>query len=365
MTIVHPSRSIRTRCTTATLLLVLTVLAVLITLDAIVMPLRPTLDADASGLLRGHDVDLLLMGCGLVLTAGAGFGTWWAVGRVLRPIQAIRGDIDKITANDLGRGLPVPSGSDEIAELVRAANLTFARLEEAVAQQRGFATLASHELRNPLAGLRAELEDALDHPEDSDPRRGLRAALTSVDRLETIVTDLLAQSRVDAAETAVPHELVDLTEVLVQETARVNRTAHGVPVRLYVEGHMWICGSRIQLIRALTNLLGNARRHAFSSVRLSLTRVGDQAAIAVTDDGPGIPPADRQRVFERFVRLDDARRLDAGGSGLGLAITRDIAHRHGGKLTLEDSVAGARFVLWLPLFGAVAETCADGSAVAH
>ncbi|WP_062344487.1 sensor histidine kinase [Herbidospora yilanensis] len=357
MTIVHPSRSIRTRCTTATLLLVLTVLAVLITLDAIVMPLRPTLDAEASG--------LLLIGSGLVLAAGAGFGTWWAVGRVLRPIHAIRGDIDKITADDLGRGLPVPPGGDEFADLVRAANLTFARLEEAVARQRGFATLASHELRNPLAGLRAELEDAIDHPEDTDPRRSLHAALASVDRLETILTDLLAQSRVDAAETAVPHELVDLAGLLVEETARVNRSGHGVPVRLYVEGHMWICGSRIQLIRALTNLLGNARRHAVSSVRLSLTTVGDQAAVAVTDDGPGIPPADRQRVFERFIRLDDARRLDAGGTGLGLAITRDIAHRHGGKLTLEDSVAGARFVMWLPLFGTVAETCADGSAIAH
>nr|WP_062335575.1 HAMP domain-containing sensor histidine kinase [Herbidospora sakaeratensis] len=358
MTIVHPSRSIRTRCTTATLLLVLTVLAVLITLDAIVMPLHPSLS------VRGHDLELLLIGSGLVLTAGAGVGTWWAVGRALRPIRAIRGDIDKITESDLGRRLPVPPGADEFAELVRAANLTFARLEEAVARQRGFAALASHELRNPLAGLRAELEDAIDHPEDTDPRRSLRAALASVDRLETIVTDLLAQSSVDAADTAVPNELVDLTELLVQETARVNRSGHGVPVRLYVEGHMWICGSRVQLIRGLTNLLGNARRHAATSVRLSLTTVGDQAAVAVTDDGPGIPPADRQRVFERFVRLDDARRLDAGGSGLGLTITRDIAHRHGGKLTLEDSVAGARFVLWLPLFGAVADTCKDPSAVA-
>ncbi|GAA1009661.1 hypothetical protein Aple_021820 [Acrocarpospora pleiomorpha] len=347
MTIVHPLRSIRARCTAAISLLVL---VVLVMLDTAVLSIRRSLSAGATtGLLRGHNLELLLTGFGLVLTAGA--ATWWAVGRVLRPVRAIRTHIDKITANDLGRRLPVPPGDDEIAELARAANHTFARLEEAIAQQRGFAAMASHELRNPIAGLRAELEDALEHPEDPGPGHSLRTALTTVDRLDTIVADLLAQARLDDAGIAAPHELIDLTELLIQETARMNKTIHGIPVRLRVEGELWVFGSRIQLIRALTNLLGNARRHAVSAVGLTLTTAGDQAVIAVTDDGPGIPLADRQRVFERFTRLEDARRLDAGGSGLGLAITRDIAHSHGGSLNLEDSAVGARFVLRIPQLG--------------
>lgn len=351
MTISHPSRSIsvRTRCTTATSLLVLTVLAVLVTLDATVLPLRSSLEAAADeGLLEGYDLEVLLIAFGLVLTAGAGAATWWVVGRALRPIRAFRAHIDKITANDLGRRLPIPPGGDEFAELARAANLTFARLEEAVVQQQGFAAMASHELRNPIAGLRAELEDALEHPEDTDPAHSLRAALTTVERLDTIVADLLAQARLDATGGTAPHELIDLSELLVQEAGRMNGAVGGIPVGLDVASDVWIFGSRIQLVRALANLVGNARRHAVSSVGLSLTASADEAVITVTDDGPGIPPADRQRVFERFTRLDDARRLDVGGSGLGLAITRDIADRHDGTLTLEDSTVGARFVLRIP-----------------
>ncbi|WP_459802074.1 HAMP domain-containing sensor histidine kinase [Herbidospora sp. RD11066] len=298
-----------------------------------------------AGLLQEYDLEVVLIGFGLVLTAGAGVATWWVVGRALRPIRAFRAHIDKITANDLGCRLPIPSGGDEFAELARAANLTFARLEEAVVQQQGFAAMASHELRNPIAGLRAELEDALDHPEDTDPAHSLRAALATVDRLDTIVADVLAQARLDAAGGTAPHELIDLTGLLVQEADRMNRVIGAIPVRLDAAPDVWIFGSRIQLVRALANLVGNARRHAVSSVGLSLTVTADEAVIAVTDDGAGIPPADRQRVFERFTRLEDARRLDVGGSGLGLAITRDIAGRHGGSLDLEDSAVGARFVL--------------------
>ncbi|WP_066372763.1 sensor histidine kinase [Herbidospora mongoliensis] len=346
--IAHPHRSIRTRCTAATLLLVLTVLAVLIMLDETVLPLSAPLDADAdTGLLEGRGLEVLLIGFGLVLTAGAGGATWWAVGRALRPIRAFLAHIDKITATDPGRRLPIPPGGDEFAELARAANLTFARLEEAVVRQQDFAATASHELRNPIAGLRAELEDAIEHPEDTDPAHSLRAALTTVDRLDAIVADLLVQARLDAGVTA-PHELIDLPELLVQEAVRMNKVIDGIPVRLDTAKDVWIFGSRIQLSRALANLVGNARRHAASSVGLSLTTAGDDAVIAVTDDGPGVPPAERQRIFERFTRLEDARRLDSGGSGLGLAITRDIADRHGGSLNLEDSAVGARFVLRVP-----------------
>ncbi|MFG1705073.1 sensor histidine kinase [Nonomuraea sp. M3C6] len=333
--------------------------------------------------LRGHNLEFLLAALALALVAGAGAITWTAVGRALRPVQALRTHMAQITLNDLSRRMPVPPGDGEIAELARTADHTLARLDEAVAQQRRFASNTSHELRNPIAGLRAQLEDALEHPEDTDTHDTLQSALTTTDRLDAIVTDLLAQARLHATTS---HELINLTQLVTQETTQPNGaysqptriatrtksattyatgnslkeatgikttgTHHGpqkaVPVRLHTHGDVWICGSRIQLIRALANLVSNARRHATTAVDITLTSVDGQAVIAVTDDGPGIPPADRQRVFERFTRLDDGRRLDTGGSGLGLAITRDIAHHHRGTLTLEDSPGGARFVLRIP-----------------
>ncbi|MFG1703029.1 sensor histidine kinase [Nonomuraea sp. M3C6] len=305
-------------------------------------------------LLRAHLLEFLLAALALALAACAGAITWIAVGRALRPVQAIRTHMAQITLNDLSRRMPIPPGHDEITELARTANHTLARLDEAVAQQRRFAGTTSHELRNPIAGLRAQLEDALEHPEDTDIRHALRAALTTTDRLDAIITDLLAQARLHDNPTTSSDELINLTELVAQEISQANLThtrtkgAHHGPVRLHRHGDVWVCGSRIQLIRALANLVSNARRHATTAVDITLTSVDGQAVIAVTDDGPGIPPADRQRVFERFTRLDDGRRLDTGGSGLGLAITRDIAHHHRGTLILEDSPRGACFVLRIP-----------------
>ncbi|SDH71687.1 sensor histidine kinase [Nonomuraea jiangxiensis] len=308
-------------------------------------------------LLRGHNLEYLLGALTLLLTACAGAITWAAIGRALRPVEAVRVHMAQITLNDLSRRLPIPPGEDEIADLVRTANHTLARLDEAVARQRRFAATTSHELRNPIAGLRAQLEDALDHPEDNDPRQTLRTALNTTDRLNAIIGDLLAQARLSADS---PHELVNLNELIAQETSRTNDShthdgSHGhdgsrpgVPVRFRAEGDVWVCGSRIQLIRALANLVGNARRHASSGVEVALSTAGGQAVVSITDDGPGIAPGDRQRVFERYTRLDDGRRLDSGGSGLGLAITRDIAASHRGTLTIEDSPKGARFVLRIP-----------------
>ncbi|MEO3873293.1 HAMP domain-containing sensor histidine kinase [Nonomuraea sp. B12E4] len=355
-------------------------------------------------LLHEHYLEYLLAALVLALAAGAGVITWVAIGRALRPVAAIRSHMAQITVNDLSRRMPVPPGDEEAADLVRTANHTLARLEEALAQQRRFAATTSHELRNPLAGLRAQLEDALDHPEDTDARHTLRTALSTTDRMDAIINDLLAQARLRAGSDPAAHEAINLTQLLTQEAAQVNgnRRARAVtrtksatsfaadaglkertslrgtylgdsdrlggqvksvgrptPVRLHTDGDVWVRGSRIQLIRALANLVGNARRHAATGVDITLTATGGQAVIAVTDDGPGIAPGDRQRVFERFTRLDDGRRLDSGGSGLGLAITRDIAAGHRGTLTLEDSPRGARFVLRIPLLDPPAGPAAD------
>ncbi|WP_181448514.1 sensor histidine kinase [Nonomuraea aridisoli] len=214
-----------------------------------------------------------------------------------------------------------------------------------VEEQYELASTTAHELRNPIAGLRLQLEEALCYPDRVNPRDAIREALSTGDRLEAIVEDLLLQARLHGGE-PMPYEPIDLGALVEQEAGMPSQD---VPVQVRVVGDVWVRGSRIQLIRLVSNLVANARRHAEAHVAVCVTRAHGQAVLVVTDDGAGIEPADRERVFERFVRLEDGRRREAGGSGLGLAISRDIAHAHQGTLRIEDSSRGARFVLRLPL----------------
>jgi signal transduction histidine kinase len=296
-------------------------------------------------ILHKHHLEYFIAAGVLVLLALAAWMTWCVVGRTLRPVAAIRARMSEITVSDLSLRVPIPSGEDEIALLARTANQTLARLEEAVEQQRRFASTASHELRTPIAGLRVQLEEALLYPDDTDPRETIRGALTASGRLEAIVNDLLLLARLRVADPAA-RELVDIGKLVEEE---VEAQTNGVPVYVQASSGVWVCGSQIQLIRVVGNLLSNARRHADVSVKVSVESVDGQAVVAVVDDGAGIAPADRERVFERFTRLDDGRRRDSGGSGLGLAISRDIVRSHYGTLRIEDSPRGARFVLRLPL----------------
>ncbi|MFF3442559.1 ATP-binding protein [Streptosporangium sp. NPDC002721] len=212
-------------------------------------------------------------------------------------------------------------------------------------EQRRFASSTSHELRTPLSGLRARLEEALLYPADVDPHETIREALAVTDRLETIVDDLLVLARLRAGEPAA-YEPIDVGALVVKEVAAM---AGGVPVHVGASRDVNVPGNRIQLIRVIDNLLVNARRHADKKVEVTVGRVDGSAVITVCDDGAGIAPQHRERVFERFVRLEEGRRREPGGSGLGLAISRGIAHAHSGTLTIEDSPRGARFVLRLPL----------------
>ncbi|MFB9676578.1 sensor histidine kinase [Streptosporangium vulgare] len=294
-------------------------------------------------ILHEHHLEYFIAAGVLILLALAAWMTWCVVGRTLRPVAAIRARMSEITVSDLSLRVPIPPGEDEIALLARTANQTLTRLEEAVEQQRRFASTASHELRTPIAGLRVQLEEALLYPDDIDPRDTIRGALTASGRLEAIVNDLLQLARLRAADPA-PQELIDLGALVTEEAAQ----GTGMPVRVQVNARVQVRGSRIQLIRVVNNLLSNARRHADSRVEVSVGFEDGNAVVAVVDDGAGIAPADRERVFERFTRLDDGRLRDSGGSGLGLAISRDIAHAHQGTLLIEDSPRGARFVLRLP-----------------
>ncbi|WP_067488967.1 HAMP domain-containing sensor histidine kinase [Actinomadura hibisca] len=290
-------------------------------------------------------LEILLAAAVLALSALVAWITWRIVGRTLRPVEEIRAQLAEISGSDLSRRVPQPPGQDEIALLARTANQTLDRLEHAVAQQRRFASDASHELRTPIAGLRANLEDAAMHPDDTDLPEVVVSALRDTDRLESIVTDLLLLARLGTGGLAA-REDVDLAALV---RAEVEHRRDGGRVRVVAEEPVPVRGVRMQLVRLLNNLLDNAGRYAGGDVLVEVGRSGDEAFLKVTDDGPGIPAADRERVFERFTRLDTARSRGAGGTGLGLAIAREIANTHGGSLQVVDSPKGACLALTLPL----------------
>ena len=274
---------------------------------------------------------------------------WIATSRALRPVDAIRAELAEITENDLGRRVPVPVARDEIWRMATTTNRTLDRLEHAAEQQRRFVADASHELRSPIAALRTNLEVSLKHEERVDWPRATREALLTVQRLQDLTEDLLFLTKPTS------HDLreasVDLTSVateLISEARHMQPDGPDVSLEatgpLVVRGHAW------QLHRLLRNLLDNAIRHASSAVVVRTHASQRWAVVEVTDDGAGIPTADRDRIFERFTRLDDARSRDAGGSGLGLAIARAIALRHGGTLAVADAGGpGATFVVRMPL----------------
>ncbi|MCX3292001.1 ATP-binding protein [Streptomyces sp. NEAU-H22] len=281
---------------------------------------------------------VMLIGFPLLLGVVAAV-TWLVTRRALRPVEGIRREMAAITqSEDLARRVPEPDTHDEIARLASTTNETLAALETSVERQRRFVADASHELRSPIASLRTQLEVAAAHPELLD----LDGAVEDTVRLQRLAADLLLLARLDAGER--PNDVrVDLAG-LAREAAegRTGVTVDAEPVE--------VAGSRGQLGRVLANLLDNAQRHARSAVTVHVRREGDRAVVGVADDGDGVPEDDRERIFERFVRLDAARSRDDGGAGLGLAIARDVAVRHGGTLTAGRGPAGgALFELRLPL----------------
>ncbi|MFJ4701169.1 sensor histidine kinase [Streptomyces sp. NPDC088768] len=287
---------------------------------------------------------VMLIGLPVLLAVVAAV-TWAVTRRALRPVEGIRAELDAITGSrDLARRVPEPATHDEIAALARTTNATLAALQDAVDKQRRFVADASHELRSPIASLRTQLEVGAEHPEFLD----LDGAVEDTVRLQHLAADLLLLARLDAGERP-PDRPVRLADLVAREAAE-----HGLRARIEPEradGYE-VRGSAPQLGRILGNLLDNARRHARTEVALALRQEGADAVVTVSDDGPGVPPAERDRVFERFVRLDDARTRDEGGAGLGLAIARDAAHRHGGSLVAgERPGGGAEFVLRVPLSG--------------
>jgi signal transduction histidine kinase len=278
---------------------------------------------------------------------------WRVIGWTLRPVEQLRAGAEQISRTRRIGGmaerqrLPVPPAADEIRALAITLNEMLDRLAETQERQRGFVADAAHELRSPLASIQAQLEVAQRLGEGGTLPADL---MVDVKRLAGLVEDLLLLARADA-DTRPPARLtaVDARD-LVAELSVTYRHAR-VPVTLQANEPVIIMCAAEELRRAISNVLDNAVRHAKTRVEVTTTVDHDQAVISVSDDGPGIQPADRERVFERFTRLDDSRGRSSGGTGLGLAIVRELITRAGGTvaLTAAESPWRTRAELRLPL----------------
>nr|WP_238344977.1 HAMP domain-containing sensor histidine kinase [Actinopolymorpha cephalotaxi] len=281
---------------------------------------------------------------------------WRVVGWTLAPVEALRRGAAEITGASSARRLPVPPGNDEVHRLAVTLNDMLARLESTRGRQRAFVADAAHELRSPLASMRTQLEvavrlDAAATATDTAPGSGppaelLTDLLTDVNRLADLTNDLLLLARADEGALHRGTDQVDVA-ALAKEVAGRYAGAR-VPVRVDAPEARWVCGTPGALRQLIGNLADNAVRHAAGEVRVAVEDSGEGVLLTVTDDGPGVAPADRERVFDRFTRLDDARARDDGGSGLGLAIVRELARLHGGTVTLADAGPGVRAEVRLP-----------------
>jgi signal transduction histidine kinase len=289
-----------------------------------------------------------------------GLIAWRVVGATLRPVEALRSSADRISGTEQDTRLPVPRSRDEIHALAVTLNSMLDRLAASRARQRSFVADAAHELRSPLASMRTQLEIAERLGEGTQLSRDLQA---DVLRMAGLVEDLLVLARLDADAVLdrAPHALP--VRPLLVEAAQQHADAR-VPVVVEAASTtggpalgpesevpgLCLLGREDEVRRVLANLVHNAVRHAATTVRLSARASGREVELVVADDGGGIPVAERDRVFERFTRLDEARDRDAGGSGLGLAIVRELVLRSGGDVRLEDAPGGGLAVhVRLPL----------------
>ncbi|MHA6513659.1 ATP-binding protein [Tessaracoccus sp. Z1128] len=297
----------------------------------VALPLR-----DVEGVLNALRVSLVgVVPTLTLLLAGV---IWLALGRALRPVEELRSAAARVAREGGPGALPVPSADDELGALARTLNEMLDRLERASARQRAFVEDAAHELRSPISSLRASVEVARSHPEAISSAELAADLGPEVLRMQALVDDLLLLARVGAAPARRSEE--DLAGIAADA---VGVARPDVAVEIRGSGAARVDAAAVG--RVVRNLVDNAVRHAQSAVRVTVT----EGSVVVEDDGAGVAAGDRERVFERFVRLDEAREREAGGSGLGLAIAREIARDHGGDVVLGDSeLGGLSATLTLP-----------------
>jgi signal transduction histidine kinase len=289
----------------------------------------------------------LLVGLPL-LAIVVGAATFFFVGRTLHPVEDMRAQAASITSRNLHARLPVPAADDEVAALASTMNTMLDRIESASAAQRRFVADASHELRSPLATVQANADLLEGAGLEEAPARSVARIRRESARMARLVEDLLLLARVDDDGLRVRREDVDLDDLAYAERERIALQHPRLSVDSIIEP-VRVTGDADALQRVLRNLVDNAARHAAETVTLRVRVVDGNAEVRVGNDGPPIPAADRERIFDRFVRLDDSRSRTGGGTGLGLPIARDIVTAHGGELTVDDLDAGAAIRISLPL----------------
>ncbi|WP_459966534.1 sensor histidine kinase [Mycobacterium sp. MUNTM1] len=291
----------------------------------------------------------ILLACSAPVIVGVVAGaTYWLVRRSLQSVDAIRARVADISTSDLAERVPVPDSHDEIAALAVTMNEMLSRLEAGHRAQQRFVGDASHELRSPLTTIISGLEVAEAHPDLLDADLAVNTLLPEAQRMHTLIDDLLLLARADEQTLLRRKEQVALDDLARAEAERAQRDTQCVvhtdirPVRLEADP--------VAMSRMIRNLVENAVRHAVSCVAIEVGDGDGAAVLTVSDDGPGIAPADRNRVFERFVRLDSDRSRSGGGTGLGLAIVAEVVAAHGGTVTIGDPPSGGtRMIVTLPV----------------
>jgi heavy metal sensor kinase len=294
---------------------------------------------------------LLLTVAGLTVV-GCGLG-YWLAGRALQPVRVIAATARDISEHDLHRRITLRLPPDELGELAATFNDMLARLEASFEGLRRFTADAAHELRAPLALLRAEAEVALASPRSGrEYRRAIETMLDEVIRLARMADQLLLLARADAGALGMQRSDVDLGR-LVDESMmrwRPRAVAHGIRI-VEDAGHDVVTADPDLLRRVLDNLVDNALRHTPDGGRISVSAhvASGVCTVIVEDSGPGVDSELRATLFERFTRADGARQRETGGAGLGLSLVAAIIAAHGGSIRVEDTTSGgARFVIELP-----------------
>ena len=289
-----------------------------------------------------HSVTILLASVAIsfpLLLLLSGGLIWFGIGLALAPVEAIRRRVDVIAARDLSERVPVTGGDDEIARMARTVNAMLERLEAASKFQQEFVSNVSHELRSPLTTLLATVDRAVSDQDRANWSVAAETILREGRRLDVLIDDLFWLARNDEFQVESTRTDVDLDDLLFEESQRVRAmsdlnvdTSRVTPTR--------VVGDPAMLKRMIRNVVDNAARYAIQGLSFACAFEGDEAVVAVGDDGDGIDVATSERLFDRFVRADPARSRHSGGTGLGLAIVSEIVVRHGGSARFVEVESG-------------------------